>query len=394
MPITLGLLLTKLHLNSTYENEHQLNELVKWCKENISQDIHYAGEFSEKYEDYCSLAKRFLEDFLPYIPTNLADSVPQFGELNTLQYAVKCGYHWFIKEQTISFQLVNLPNTNMMTPLHTSAVLGYIHTTEALLAKGADSQIKNGLNQFPAYQALFLPIKYDGFLVDSKKIIFHVLAKKTPQLWLAQDKSGDSVLHLMATHDAFEELANAFLPQASALVVTKNKASHYPIHTAILNNQYKMTDLLLRIPGVSNLEDSKRRRALHYAARCGRVEIIKLCINATSEIDKRDSSFKTPLLLAAEIGNKHAVEYLLSQEADVRATDLDGFSILHHAVNRQNTNLTRWLLSTIPQDLVNLVDKVGHTPLFYARAHHNEIVETMLVEAGAEAYASRSQSGL
>jgi ankyrin repeat protein len=385
MPINLDSLLTEIHLNPTYENETQLNTLATWCKENISKDFHSTGEFAEQYEDYCSLAKGYLEDFLPYIPNSLASPVPQFGELNTLNYAVKCGYHLFIENQNISLDLVNLPNKNLMTPLHTSAVFGYLHTTETLLAKGANSKVMNKLDQYPLYQALFLPIQFDELLVDAKKAIFNLLAERTPQIWLTQDQNGDSVLHLMATHDVYADLAQESLPKALALVFTHNNALRYPIHTAILNNQSKMTCLLLGIDNVSNLEDGQQRTALHYAARYGTAEIIELCIKATSEIDKRDSEFKTPMLLAAEAGNMDAVKYLFAQGTDVHATDLDGLSILHHAINSQNEQLICWLLTWIPKNLVNLPDGRGHTALFYAKEHHNERLESLLLEAGAHA---------
>lgn len=344
MPITLHSLEKNLGLTPSYKNEKQLQQLSAWCKEHISQDIRYTGTQDEQYQQYYALAKKFLEDFLPKITGDL--KTPLFGTLTTLAYAVQQGYHVFLKQQNISPELINVPDANSMTLLHKSAVNGFAHTTDTLLAKGANPHLVNAQKKSPLQLALMLPMSYEEDLIDAKKRIFRTLVKTAPQMLAKQDKDEQCILHFI--RDEFVDLAQESLAKEPTLALIKNKESLFPIHTAILNNQEKITKLLLSMKNVSGLEDGHRQNALHYAASYGNKETLKLCIAASSDINKSDNESKTPLILAVEHNNTDAVKCLLA----------------HHAE-------------------VNIKDAEGQTALFYAQARNNQPLEDLLSKAGA-----------
>lgn len=381
MPITLNG--TNVHFEANYKNEEQLNTLINWCEDNISKDIYYSGDVSEQYNQYYALVQSYIEHFLPHVSNNLTSPVSVFNGLNTLEYAVQCGYHIFLENLTVSPQILNSINKNGMSLLHKSAVLGYFHTAEILLAKGANPYLLNRQNQNPIFQALFLPIEYSEHFLAAKKNIFYTLVKCGADLLDTQDDMGDSPLHLMVQHDELIELTHFTMHQAPSLAFIKNKASCYPIHTAVLNNQYTQGEFLLSFADVPDLEDAHQRNALHYAAQYGSKEMVQLCIKMSSIIEKRDSEWNTPLLLAADYGNQKAMQVLLTHGADINTMDYKGFSVLHYAVNNQNIPLTQWLLTVVPPELINLADNEGHPPLYYAKAHHNEELESLLLKAGS-----------
>lgn len=385
MTMTFNLFCKEHQLSASYENEEKLKTIESWCYNNISKDIRYTGALSKKYEQYLALAKNYLDGFLPYASDNLESQVSQFEGLNPIQFAAKSGYDHFISIQSsLPANVINAANKNLMTPLHVSASIGYRHTVESLLTKGADSQTKNNQNQNPLYQALFLPIQYDPSLKQTKEAIFRLLIDHQAEPgWMDQDKSGDTVLHLMIVN-GFEELVKEAIKRAPQLVFTRNNASRYPIHMAILNNKPLIADLLLEITDVAALADGQKRLALHYAARHGSADMVQQCIKATSDVNVRDSAFKTPLLMAAEAGNLDAVKCLLEHGANAQDRDLQGASILHVAVNTQNIELTRWLLENGPHELVTLTDNNGNIPLFYANLYNNAVLEELFVASSCK----------
>lgn len=368
-----------LHLTTSEVDDKQLSALKTWCHTHISEDKQFADSSEEQYSQYIALAKDYLEKFIPLAQDNLTTPVAQFENLTAIQYAAKCGYHYSLENLSIPADNFNQANQYGMTPLHVSASLGFVRTVRALLAKGANPKALNQRQQYPILFALFIPIQYETRLVQHKKDIFNMLTTAAPDTLKAQDEDGETVLHWMAETAVFCDLLEKTIKQVPELVFVKNLAFHYPIHTAILNGQTQVAQLLLNINQVANLEDGRGRTPLHYAARYGNHDMVERCIQATSDLNKPDSEGKTPLLTAAEVGNIEALECLIEHKTNTMATDDQGFSILHHAVYAQHEMLTRWLIANVSPDLLHLTDSSNHTPLHYARENNNSILEALLV---------------
>lgn len=379
MRFTFETLCKELNLTSELTQTSQLTALEHWCNEHISQEERVTGDEHLKYRVYLDLASNYLDKFLAYLPADLHQRVPQFGDLNVIQYAAEQGYDRFITAQDgLSENLLNEGDRYGMTPLHKSAVHGYPFSVQALLNKGADAQKLNARKQYPIHSALFVPMLYEDGLIQRKETIFRALLPHSPQALTAQDQDGNTVLHQMALH-GFDKLMKEVLKTNPQLAFICNNASHYPIHTAILNHQQTIIPLLLPIKGVSVLGDAQERVPLHYAARYGTDEIVQACCQATPDINIRDSEAKTPLLWAAAADNPDALMILIQNGADPSLSDYQGFSILHYAVNEQNESLVRWITHNTSKDLIKQIDNQGHSPLFYANKLNNKTIETILL---------------
>lgn len=298
-------------LPSTSEDDKKLASLVHWCYENISTDVGYTGTTAEKYTHYLDFAKHYFNAFLPHVTEDKKLKVIQFGLLNAIQYAAQQGYDQFIMKQ-ISDHDVALDEQNEygMTPLHLSAVYGYDHTVNALLVKGANPRILNHQAQPPIFSALFVPMSHADDLKAKKVRIFKALMATAPETITHHDKSGNTVFHLMVVNGFFE-LLTSMLHENTEGAFYRNHHSHYPIHSAILNNQIVAAKYLLAIPHVAALADAQHQVALHYAARYGSKEMMEICCAATTDLNCRDGSGKTALMLATEAQNVEAIQVLI-----------------------------------------------------------------------------------
>ena len=256
------------------------------------------------------------------------------------------------------------------------AAKGYVHTVEALLAKGANPRELNAENQLPTFSALLVPMLYNANLIPKKIAIFKALIAHAPETINHKDSSGHSVFHLMAVH-GFNALMSELLQTNNQGVFYRNNHSHYPIHTAILNNRETIVRILLAIDQVATLADDNNQVPLHYAARFGTKNIVQDCCKVTADINIRESANKTPLILATESGNFDAMQTLIQNNADTTLVDYLGYSILNYAVFAKNRALTLWILENTPVD-INQMDAEGKTPLQHAQIDNDEAILTLL----------------
>ncbi|RYP17693.1 hypothetical protein DL765_004371 [Monosporascus sp. GIB2] len=100
------------------------------------------------------------------------------------------------------------------------------------------------------------------------------------------------------------------------------------------------------------------------------------------DINARDEHGRTPLLLAAEIGQERVVEMLLNTgKVDVNARDEHGRTPLIWAAKNGCETVVKLLLSTDEVD-VNARDNYGRGPLFSAAENGHETVVKVLLNTG------------
>ncbi|CAM3050611.1 Ankyrin repeat protein [Legionella steigerwaltii] len=315
MPIHFEKLCIELQLAPEQGNPEQLHKLKHWCHHHISTDISYSGDPDVQYKHYLNLAKEYLENFLPQISKD-KNEVLEFKNMNTIQFAAYQGYDRYLNNLILPKEAWNEANTFGMTALHLAAVKGHVHTVKILLAKGADAQKTNNELQLPIYSALLVPVSYEENLLHKKEELFHVLKHETPGVMKHQDRSGDSILHIIAAY-GFYNLAKNLLEESTELAFLANNYGVYPIHTAILNQRPNLVRLLLDIKNGAALTDAEGKSPLHYAVLFGTREIIELCCQKAPDINARDQDGRTPLMLAAEArnGNPNIQELLLNKGA-------------------------------------------------------------------------------
>ena len=113
--------------------------------------------------------------------------------------------------------------------------------------------------------------------------------------------------------------------------------------------------MLNRQPRLAFLPDSSGRTPLHYAAELGDVAFMQRLLNmfAThrnkveiqSYIDARSFKGETGLMLAAAQGNNEAAEWLISNHADVNATAANGYTALDDAAEAGYSQLAELLVA-------------------------------------------------
>lgn len=196
-----------------------------------------------------------------------------------------------------------------MSSLHAAAANGEFAEVKRLLAQGESPQCFNRHQQSPLHSALLMPISHDSDLQENKTAIFKLLYAKAPSLLMHRDASGDTVVQLMAAF-GFSELLAELLQSHTEIAFVSNNHSHYPIHTAILNNQIEIVDMLLKIPGVDSLADMHGQVALHYAVRYGTKEMVLRCCKDCTDINAEDDDHQTAWGLACSANNASAMEIL------------------------------------------------------------------------------------
>ena len=317
-----------LNLTSSYKKQEQLVRLDDWCTSHISQDVSYTGTESERYKNYLSFAKNYLDHFLKEVTEEFLLQT-NFEGMNAIQYAAFKGYNHFLALIAQShFHLLNEGNQAGMTALHLGALKGHIHSVKTLLEAKVLPNNANADREFPIHSALILTI--DNEELKKRKIeLFHLLKQAAPYTINAVTINGDTVAHLMAKN-GFVSLLADLIKEQSPLLFIKNNHGKYPIHIAILNRQLKAVQTLMTVPNMGTLCDAEKRTPLHYAAVYGDADMIKTCIGDGSYLNARDSYEKTPVMSAKRSGNFAAVKLLVELGADEQTTDEEDFAILDY----------------------------------------------------------------
>jgi ankyrin repeat protein len=371
-----------LSFDSLGSDEERLRKLERWCFEEISTDIRFStGSLDEQYSSYLQLAQAYLDDFIPIRPKELHQSVPQFDNKTTLEVLVASGMDRALNSLAPSRELINAPDPFGMTLLHVAALAGNFNTVVTLLRLGADPRKPNKQMQLPIFSALVLPIDYEAEEQESKVKIYQFLKETAPDTLNQLDKNGDSVLQMMAVND-FSTLMEELLSTDKALAYKANNHSHFPVHTAILNNNLESVRIILKENDMTNAADSKKRLPIHYAARYSGEEMVALCFDASNTIDPLDIEGKTPFMLAAEVGNESTMQALMLRGANVNLTDAEGQTALHLAVNNRDINTVLWLLDKTNID-VNAKDRSHQTALSICERMGNDDLSELLISRGA-----------
>ena len=128
-----------------------------------------------------------------------------------------------------------------------------------------------------------------------------------------------------------------------------------------------------------NWSDSEGQTALHFAAKDGKTETVKLLLSLGADSNAKDERSKTPLTHAAEFGHDFAVEALLAAGAGTNEDE----TALHMAAASRQRDVVKLLLQSQRLD-VNYLPKANETPLMEAARADDPAIILLLVEAGAQ----------
>ncbi|HML74438.1 MAG TPA: ankyrin repeat domain-containing protein [Anaerohalosphaeraceae bacterium] len=260
-----------------------------------------------------------------------------------------------------------------LTLLRMASEAGHVEAVRVLLAAGADVNQQDKSSRTPLSYA-----SYHGH-VEIVKLLLAAGADGD-----AYDDSGETPL--FAAFLAFESEIVRLLLAAGANVNVVNRAWHTPLWFAALNQDPELVKLLLNAGACVNLTD-KDDTPLYIASQHGATEIVKLLLEAGANADIKvyaDGRYQTLLDIAKAEGRTQIVslleqytgpEYTKRNQATIRLIELaDSFEAKDIAELRE--------LITAGAD-VNVVNKIGFTPLWVASSRgYTEMVE-LLLDAGA-----------
>jgi len=235
------------------------------------------------------------------------------------------------------------PN-NGRFPIHSAAMWGYNEIIEALLKLGAPVDAQSKYKETPLHEAI-------------------------------QAKNIDTTLLLLS------KKANP------------NNTSIYgetPLSKAIFNNEVEEIILSLLECGAN----TSGHYMLHWAAKTGKIKIIKALLSKGVEINALAYNQQTPLFFAVMNEKIDAVKLLLEAKADPNIADIDGDTPLRWSSQEGLTEIAILLLKHGAKP--NLSSNNDHAPLHWAvYSKSKELIQELLIKgAEIDALGSNNQTPL
>ena len=141
-----------------------------------------------------------------------------------------------------------------------------------------------------------------------------------------------------------------------------------------------------------HMKDSLGNSCLHHccAGFHDNTFLLETLVAQHLDINCRDTSEKTPLMLAFQNGCSEIVQWLMKHDADLNVKDISGKSCLHYACRSNKVDNVKFLL--ISGFNVNCTDGKKNTPIMEACFLGNTVVVELLLQNNADVNAQNSYS--
>lgn len=183
-------------------------------------------------------------------------------------------------------------------------------------------------------------------------------------------------------------LQNCNSPQKTKNMNSSSYSSDQSLLQAVENNDQNLVANLLKAKPDLEIKDSSGRTPLMIAAYKSNNEIAKMLISGGADVNAKDNMQNSPFLLAGATGNIALLNLALANKADFNIYNRYGGTALIPAAEKGHLEAVK-LLCKVPNFPIDHVNKLGWTALMEAVILSKpgktqiEIIKT-LVEAGAD----------
>ncbi|KAL8731710.1 MAG: hypothetical protein Q9181_004209 [Wetmoreana brouardii] len=188
--------------------------------------------------------------------------------------------------------------------------------------------------------------------------------------------NGETPLRI-ASDKGYLEVAELLLRAKAKVNARDKKRLSTPLHTAAMNGDEAMIDLLIRHGAHLEVKDGELMTPLHYACEAGKDRVVALLLKQKATLEALGRRGMTPLAAAAAAGQIHVVEVLLKKKASIKHQGEGSMTSLHWAAYNGHYEVVDYLLDKRAPP--NAATKDGRTPLHLAiMADHFPVAELLL----------------
>ena len=303
----------------------------------------------------------------------------------------------------------NARNNQQETPLHRAHFQLAPDTVDRLIQAGADIEARDGDGNTPLHRAtgqranrsmdVLLKAKADpdGRDNDGNTPLHRAAHMNYPDCagrlidagadYDARNANGKTPL-LIASHHPTAETVERLLDAGAETDVHDNEHKSTALHQAAAYGSLEAADRLVEFAD-PDARDVDGNTPLHRAIDSGwrnasGSDMVKRLIEGGADLDAvEDRHGRTPLNLAASLGNRDAVEHLLEAKANPHIQDHMGHTALHAAARLDKADLVDRLIKGGADPHIHGVNR-GETALIEAASHGSTKSVERLLKAGAD----------
>ncbi|XP_071099028.1 uncharacterized protein [Haliotis cracherodii] len=194
-----------------------------------------------------------------------------------------------------------------------------------------------------------------------------------------KDDNNNNALHL-ACHGGNVSIVELLLPKFD--INSRGNKGWTPVMCAAYKGVESVFKLLVSKRADLRLRDDKNNSVLHLACLGGNISIVKdLLARPGTDINCLGSHGRTAIMITALAAEPALFQLLLSKKANIRLTDDDNSTVLHHACNGGDPSIVNYLISKFNIDASG---KHGRTPVMVAAWAGRKVVFDLLVKQNAD----------
>jgi ankyrin repeat protein len=193
--------------------------------------------------------------------------------------------------------------------LHVAAQAGHLQKVKELIAGGAD------IDALEEGWSIMAPLHW-AIKAGHADVAAFLLAKGANSN--VRDRSNETPLHTAALY-GLQDMAELLISHG-ADVNARARAGEYggqsPLHRAAYGGHPALVSLLIQNGAEIDARDQHRQNPLHYAAYCGHTSVVSLLLKEGADPNARDTEEETPLTCAQEAGFSDIVALLGGDATD------------------------------------------------------------------------------